>query len=157
MKRLPTGNSDRLHDGSEASSHLERLRRARQLAVEHNLAATDKQKENFDVKATHHSYHVGQFVLLEDFNFLNKNRKLAAQFSGPFRVLRVKGDHNVELLLTNGRKMVVNIARIKPYLRESLPAPSDVAVASGDTPPTDASSAYARSLSPPRPPPGYFA
>jgi Integrase core domain len=138
--RLPAffaSDIDRLHDGSEASSHLERLRWARQLAAEHNLAATDKQKENFDVKATHHSYHVGQFVLLEDFNFLNKNRKLAPRFSGPFRILRVKGDHNVELLLTNGRKIVVNVARVKPYLRESLPSPSDVTVAAGDTPSTD--------------------
>ncbi len=78
---------DRLHDGSEAGSHLDRLRRARQLAVEHNLAATDKQKDNYDVKGTHHSYHEGQFVLLEDFNFLNKNCTLAPKFSGPFRIL----------------------------------------------------------------------
>jgi len=52
---------------------------------------------------------------MEDFNFLNKNRKLAPHFSGPFRILRVKGSHNLELLLTNGRKIVVNVARVKPY------------------------------------------
>jgi hypothetical protein len=128
---------DRLHDGSEAGTHLDRLRRARQLAVEHTLAATDKQKENYDVKATHHSYHEGQFVLLEVFNFLNKNRKLAPKFSGPFRILRVKGDHNVELLLTNGCKIVVNVARIKPYLKEYGPSVSDAAVAPGNTPSAD--------------------
>jgi len=53
--------------------------------------------------------------LLDDFNFLNKNWKLAPKFSGPFKILCVKNPHNVELLLANGRKIVVNVARIKPY------------------------------------------
>ncbi len=63
----------------------------------------------------HRDFHEGQFVLLDDFNFLNKNRKLAPKFSGPFEILPVKNPNNVELLLANGRKIVVNIARIKPY------------------------------------------
>ena len=96
---------------------------ARELAVAHNLAATDQQKEYFDKKATHHDYHEGQFVLLDDFNFLNKNRKLAPKFSGPFKILRVKSPHNVELLLANGRKIVVNVARIKPYFSSAANSP----------------------------------
>jgi hypothetical protein len=94
---------------------LDRLQAARRLAVHHNLEATEVQKSYFDKSATHHEYQVGQFVLMEDFNFLNKNRKLAPHFSGPFRILRVKGSHNLKLLLTNGRKIVVNVARVKPY------------------------------------------
>jgi hypothetical protein len=94
---------------------LDRLQAAHQLAVQHNFEATDVQKSYFDKSATHHEYQVGQFVLMEDFNFLNKNCKLAPRFSGPFRVLRVKGSHNLELLLTNGCKIVVNVARVKSY------------------------------------------
>jgi hypothetical protein len=52
---------------------------------------------------------------LTNFNFLNKNKKLAPKYSGPFKIIRVKGPHNVELLLTNGRKIVVNVARVKCY------------------------------------------
>ncbi len=52
---------------------LDRLQAARHLAVEHNRAATDEQKKYFDQSATHHKYQIGQFVLMEDFNFLNKN------------------------------------------------------------------------------------
>ncbi len=59
---------------------------------------------------------------------------MAPKFSGPFCILRVKGDHNVELLLTNGRKIVVNVALIKPYLSLSATSP---AAASGDTPLSD--------------------
>jgi hypothetical protein len=138
--RLPAffaSDFNRLHEGSEAGSHLARLLRARQLAIENNLEATDKQKLHYDATATHHVYHEGQFVLLEDFNFLNKNRKLAPKFSGPFRILRVKGDHNVELLLTNGCKIVVNVARIKPYLSQAATSHIGEPVASGDTPPSD--------------------
>jgi hypothetical protein len=106
----------RLHDPANQEGDLSaRLNAARELAIAHNLAATDRQKEYFDKQATHHDFHEGQFVLLDDFNFLNKNRKLAPKFSGPFKILRVKSPHNVELLLANGRKIVVNVARIKPY------------------------------------------
>jgi hypothetical protein len=101
--RLPSffaPDIQRLH-GSEGDL-LDRLQAARRLAVQHNMEATDVQKTYFDKSATHHDFQVGQFVLMEDFNFLNKNRKLAPRFSGPFRILRVKGSHNLELLLTNG-------------------------------------------------------
>jgi hypothetical protein len=76
-----------------------------QLAIENNLEATDKQKLHYDATATHHNYHEGQFVLLEDFNFLNKNRKLAPKFSGPFRILQVKGDHNLNCSLPTVAKL----------------------------------------------------
>jgi hypothetical protein len=117
--RLPTffaPDFRRLHDPDKSDNNLlETLHHARDLAAENNLLATDKQKEYFDKNASHHTFHEGQYVLLNDFNFLNKNIKLAPKFSGPFKILRVKGPHNVELLLTNGRKIVVNVARIKQY------------------------------------------
>ncbi len=103
----------RLHDPTNQEGDLTtRLNAACELSVAHNLAATDQQKEYFNKKATHHNFHEGQFVLLDDFNFLNKNCKLAPKFSGPFKILRVKSPHNVELLLAKGHKIVVNVARI---------------------------------------------
>jgi Integrase core domain len=106
----------RMHDPDSANDNLlQTLHHARDLAVQTNLPATDKQKEYFDKKASHHTFHKGQFVLLNEFNFLNKNRKLAPKFSVPFKILQVKGPHNVELLLTNGHKIVVKVARVKQY------------------------------------------
>ncbi len=106
----------RLHDPAGQDGDVaSRLQAARELTVAHNLDATDQQKCYFDKKATHHKFHEGQFVLLNDFNFLNKNCKLAPKFSGLFKILCVKNQHNVELLLANGCKIVVNVARIKPY------------------------------------------
>ncbi len=114
----------RLHDpANQEGDFSSRLQAARELAVAHNLVATEQQKEYFDKKATHHDYHEGQFVLLDDFNFLNKNRKLAPKFSGPFKILRIKSPHNVELLLANGRKIVINVAHIKPYFSSASTSP----------------------------------
>ncbi len=92
------------------------LHHTRDLAVQNNLHATDKLKVYFDKNASHHTFHEGQYVLLKEFNFLNKNKKLAQKFSVAFKILCVKGPHNVELLLTNGRKIVVSVAHVKQYL-----------------------------------------
>jgi hypothetical protein len=102
-----------LHDSDSANDNLlGTLQSACELAMQNKLLAMDKQKEYFDKKALHHTFNKGQYVLLNEFNFLNKNKKLAPKFSGPFKILRVKGPHNVELLLTNGRKILVNVAHV---------------------------------------------
>ncbi len=77
-----------LHDPARQEGNLaSRLQAARDLTVAHNLDATDRQKHYFHKKAKHHDFHEGQFILLNDFNFLNKNCKLAPKFSGPFKIL----------------------------------------------------------------------
>jgi len=58
----------RLHDPHLADDILHQ---ARDIAVTANLLATDKQKNYFDKTAMHHEFHEGQFVLLNEFNFLN--------------------------------------------------------------------------------------
>jgi hypothetical protein len=105
-----------MHDPEhENDKMLQTLHHTCDLAVQSNLLATDKQKEYFDQKASHHTFHMGQYVLLNKFRFLNKNKKLAPKFSGPFKILQVKGLHDVKLLLSNGHKIVVNVARVKEY------------------------------------------
>jgi hypothetical protein len=117
-----------LHDPNLANDILlGTLHHARDLAVQNNLLAMDKQKEQFYMKASHNTFHEGQNVLLNEFNFLNKNKKLAPKFSGRFKILRIKGPHNVELRLTNGCKIIVNVACVKQYL-----SPETTKVANGE-------------------------
>jgi hypothetical protein len=93
--RLPsffTPDFCRLHDPHLAEDNLLRtLHQARDIAVSANLLATDKQRNYFEKTATHHEFHEGQFVLLNEFNFLNKNKKLASTYSGPFKIIQSKG------------------------------------------------------------------
>jgi hypothetical protein len=53
---------------------------------------------------------------MDEHSFLGKNQKLAPKWSGPHKILRLKGDCNVELQLKhNNRKTVVHANRLKPY------------------------------------------
>ena len=105
----------RLFLKEDHNSALQRLAEARKIAIENNWVATEAYKENFDKKAKDYEYHVGQFVLLDEFNFLNKNRKLASKFAGPFQIIRLKGNNNAEIVVNNGRKMIVNFQRLRPF------------------------------------------
>jgi len=105
----------RLFLKEDHNSALQRLAEARKIAIENNWVATEAYKENFDKKAKDYNYHVGQFVLLDEFNFLNKNRKLASKFAGPYQIIRLKGNNNAEIVVNNGRKMIVNFQRLRPF------------------------------------------
>jgi hypothetical protein len=110
----------RIHYGESPAAELyQRLQHARQLAIEDNMSATDVAKTHFDKTATHHEFAVGQQVLLENYNFLGKNTKLAEKFAGPFTILQKRGNHNLELQLRNGKTCIVNTSRVKPYLHKS--------------------------------------
>ena len=111
------------------STPLQRLAEARKLAVENNFQAIDDQKESFDKKADYRVFQPGQMVLLDEFNFLGKNKKLANKFSGPFKILRLKDDRNAEIVVNNGRKIVVNVQRLRPFLGFDVP-PDDNDLAS---------------------------
>jgi len=52
---------------------------------------------------------------LDEHNFLGKNTKLAPKYSGPFKIIRIKNNCNAELLLKNGKKLIVHFNRLKPY------------------------------------------
>jgi hypothetical protein len=64
-------------------------------------------------------------VLLDEHSFLAKNQKLAPKWSGPHKILRLKGDCNVEMLLQhNNKKLITHLNRLKPYFVQSPSAVS---------------------------------
>jgi hypothetical protein len=70
----------------------------------------------YDSKAVPHKFLLNQLVLLDEHSFLHKNLKLAPKWSGPHKIIRLKGDANAEILLWhNNRKTVVHTNRLKPY------------------------------------------
>jgi hypothetical protein len=128
--RLPsflTTDLRRKFYGETASDEMvQRLLYARDLARRHNEESSEQYRHQFDKKANPHSYQPQQLVLLDEHSFLHKNAKLAPNWSGPHRILRLKGDTNVELQLRNGRKLVVHVNRLKPYVvpREDISSPN---------------------------------
>jgi hypothetical protein len=105
---------------STTDERIQRLLFARDIARRHNEEATEKSKKDYDNKATPHNFTVGQLVLLDEHSFLHKNTKLAPKWSGPHRILKLKGPVNVELKLKNEKHLLVHTNRLKPYV---MPTP----------------------------------
>jgi hypothetical protein len=110
--------------GESSSAELhQRLLYARDIARRNNKNSTEENQENFNKKAEPHIYQLQQLVLLDEHSFLHKNTKLAPKWSGPHRIIRLKGPVNVELLTNKGKHLLIHVNRIKPYL---VPTRSDV-------------------------------
>jgi hypothetical protein len=89
---------------------------ARNVAGQNNEDASDTARQQFDSKAAPHKFLMHQLVLLDEHSFLHKNQKLAPKWSGPHKIIRLKGDANVEIQLRhNNKKTVVHANRLKPY------------------------------------------
>ncbi len=84
--------------------------------------ASDEAEKQFNKTAQPHTFLPDQLVLLDEHSFLAKNQKLAPKWSGPHKILRLKGNCNVELLLRhNNKKLITRMNRLKPYFVQ-LPA-----------------------------------
>ncbi len=90
--------------------------------------ASEEAEKQFNKKATPHAFLPEQSVLLDEHSFLTKNQKLAPKWSGPQRILCLKGECNVKLLLWhNNKNLISNVNRLKPCF-----VPKTNAVASPD-------------------------
>ncbi len=95
---------------------LQRLQKARELAQQNNEEATFRAQVDHDRKAAPHSYVRDQLVLLEKNYFLGENAKLSEKWTGPHRIIELKGETDVTLkMCDSGRKTTVHVDRIKPY------------------------------------------
>ncbi len=89
---------------------------ARNVARQNNEDASDIARAQYDSKAMPHKFLPNQLVLLDEHSFLHKNQKLTPKWSGPHKIICLKGDANAEILLRyNNRKTVVHTNRLKPY------------------------------------------
>ena len=82
--------------------------------------ASEEAEKQFNKSAQPHAFLPDQLVLLDEHSFLAKNQKLAPKWSGPHKILRLKGDCNVEILLRrNNKKLITHVNRLKPYFVQS--------------------------------------
>ena len=137
---------------------LQRLQLCRQLATQESLSASATSEADHNAKASHHLYTLGQLVLLNVQNFLGVNRKLAANWEGPYPIVKVF-DNGVVDIQTARRVLRVNVHRLKPYVsplglqQVPVPVPVDTTL-----PPTNPPPAPRRNdiPGPPQPPPPQF-
>jgi hypothetical protein len=144
--RLPTMPAPDLrrkfYGESTTDDLIQKLLLTRDIARRNSEVASEETEKQFNKKAEPHAFLPDQLVLLDEHSFLAKNQKLAPKWSGPHKILRLKGECNVELLLRhNNKKLIVHVNRLKPYF-----VPKNAAVESPDFFP-------AQKAAPPPPPP----
>jgi hypothetical protein len=129
LPTLPTPDLRRKFYGESTTDDLIRkLLLTRDIARRNSEVASDEAERQFNKKAEPHAFLPDQLVLLNEHSFLAKNQKLAPKWSGPHKILRLKGECNVELLLRhNNKKLITHVNRLKPYF-----VPKTAAVESPD-------------------------
>ncbi len=65
---------------------------ARKVARQNNENASDVARQQFDTKAAPHKFLPQKLVLMDEHSLLHKNQKLAPKWSGPHKVVCLKGD-----------------------------------------------------------------
>ena len=88
---------------------------ARDTAHCNNKIVSEKTEQDANKKTMPHNFVISQLVLLNEKSFLHKNTKLATNWSGPHKNVRLKHDNNVELKLKTGRSLVTHANWLKPY------------------------------------------
>jgi hypothetical protein len=129
LPTLPTPDLQRKFYGESTTDDLIRkLLLTRDIARRNSEVASEEAERQFNKKAEPHAFLPDQLVLLDEHSFLAKNQKLAPKWSGPHKILRLKGECNVELLLQhNNKKLIAHVNRLKPYF-----VPKTAAVESPD-------------------------
>jgi hypothetical protein len=86
------------------------------VAHQNNEDASDVAQQQFDTHAAAHKFLPQQLVLMDEHSFLHKNKKFAPKWSGPHKVVHLKGDANVEIQLKHNHcETVIHANRLKPY------------------------------------------
>jgi hypothetical protein len=104
----------RIYGEDAPSDWLKRLQIGRQIAENESLNSHDKYAADHNRKALPHKYQVGQMVFLDVRQFQGKNRKLAANWEGPYPIVQVCDNGTVFLKLKH-KVVQYNVRRIKPY------------------------------------------
>jgi len=100
LPSLPTPDlRTKFYGESSTDDLIRKLLFARNVARQNNENASDAARLQFDSTASAHKFLPQQLVLMDEHSFLGKNQKLAPKWSGPHKILRLKGDCNVELQL----------------------------------------------------------
>jgi hypothetical protein len=126
LPALPTPDLRRKFYGESTTDDLIRkLLLTRDIARRNSEVASEEAEKQFNKSAQPHAFLPDQLVLLDEHSFLAKNQKLAPKWSGPHKILRLKGDCNVEILLRrNNKKLITHVNRLKPYFVQSPSAVS---------------------------------
>ena len=104
--------------GLQAPKELvQRLKEAWEIARHANKEATFKAQKDYDQKAEPQNSLRYQLILLEDFYLAGRNSNNSPRFTGPHRILELKGESDVAIkMLNSDRKTTVHVNHLCPTM-----------------------------------------
>ena len=107
--------AQRLHYGEDfASDRIRILQQAREIANKFSESEKVKAKKYFDKNTSDSDLKVGDKVLYSETDFVGKNKKFAAKWTGPVSIVKIKGDV-VIIKLASGKTKPININRLRKF------------------------------------------
>lgn len=110
----PTDLREKYYETQSEKERFQTLQEAREIAWKNSMHQHETYQQQYDRKAAPHDFEVNQWVLLQENYFLNKNAKLSEKYSGPFKIVQLKGTNNA-IIQVKKKKVCVNTNRLKPY------------------------------------------
>ena len=95
-----------------------KLIKTKEEARERLIAAKERSKKYYDQKLNVQNYQIGNPVYLEK---NKKYSKLENDYSGPYKIIQIFNDHNVELDLQKGKTKIVHMNRLRPQTLKIFP------------------------------------
>ena len=88
---------------------------AKRLARDNNDESIEKSTENYNKKVKPVEFKEGEWVLLKVQNFLNKNKKLAETYKGPFCISKVHSNGTAPIKQSSKHDTLVNTSLLVKY------------------------------------------
>ena len=96
----------------------EKLVKTQEEARERLHAAKERSKKYYDKKLNAQTYAIGDPVYLQN---NTKSSKLDCEYSGPYKIIQIFNDNNVELDLGKQRTRIVHMNRLRPQTLKIFP------------------------------------
>ena len=97
---------------------MEKLVKTQEEARERLHAARERAKKCYDRKLNGQTYAVGDTVYLQN---NTKSSKLDREYSGPYKIVQIFNDNNVELDLGKQKTRIVHMNRLRPQTLKIFP------------------------------------
>lgn len=97
------------------------MKNVQEMAFRKQQKIKERTKRYYDRRTKTPKYQVGQLVFLIK---EPKKGKLDSNYTGPFEILEIRDNHNVKLLMENGKTRIVHVDKVKSaYVADATPLP----------------------------------
>jgi hypothetical protein len=84
--------------------------------MDHSMEAGNNNKQDYNAKAKPQDFLEGDQAYLDNQLFLGKNEKFAQRWIGPYLIIKVINDQNIELQVSPKRRQIPSAYTLKKFI-----------------------------------------